>query len=233
MRIALDIISQNKQVIPYSYPLYLRAALLDAISRFDSKLSERLHNDDSLVINFSQLIGYGPKTDKGLEISNARLVVCSPHNEIIKALTDSILDNPVIHVGNVTFDVTNISLLPTLKKECQKIRFKTLSPIIIKNKALERYLYLNETDFSDALEYSIVHRYERTFGKKYSGELTVKPHKETFKKKRVLIKNEYHNCSMGEVTVSAQPELLQFIGDAGLGMKPKFGFGCVEAIKDE
>lgn len=232
MRIALDLLNVDKTVIPYDYPTLVREAILRTVQQKDSKLAQKLHDNDSAVFNFSQLLGRGKASEDGIRLWRGRLYVSSTDPEFIKSLASTVIIDPLFNIGDMPFAVSNIRRLPDLPAaNGNGLKLKTLSPIVVMNTPLDRYLYLTDSEFPESLEYSIKHRFERTHGSLPQGEIKIKPLPETFQKKRIKIKNEFHNCSLGELVIKAPPEVIQFISDAGLGMKPKFGFGFMEVAR--
>ncbi len=232
MRLAVELINLDNKIIPYDYPTAVRESILGIVHQKDPSLAGRLHDNDADVFNFSQLLGRGKASEDGIRLWRARLYVSSTSLEFIKAFATTVMLDPLFKIGEIRFAVSNIQRLPELPSNSRNgLKLKTLSPIIVRNKTLDRYLYLNDLEFPDSLSYSIKHRFERTCGSSPKGDITINPITETFHKKRIKIKNEFHNCSLGELIIKAPPEVIQFISDAGLGMKPKFGFGFMGVAK--
>jgi len=232
MRLALELINIKRRILSYYYPTSVREAILSIAQQKDPIMAQKLHDNDTEVFIFSQLLGRGKASEDGIRLLRGRLYISSTSPEFIKTLASTVILDPLFKIGEILFAVSNIRRLPELSSNNGNgVRLKTLSPIIVMNKTLDRYLYLNDPEFPDSLSYSIKHRFERTYGSPPKGDITVEPITETFHKKRIKIKNEFHNCSLGELIIKVPPEVIQFISDAGLGMKPKFGFGFMEVVK--
>ena len=115
--------------------------------------------------------------------------------------------------------------------------FMAISPIYVKTlrsengKLREFDLYPSEPKFYENLHKNLVERYSEFYG--------ASPEKEHFdivevsgiKPKRIKIAGHFRRCSLMRLRIQANPELLEFAYDAGLGEKNAMGFGCVEVVE--
>ena len=64
----------------------------------------------------------------------------------------------------------------------------------------------------------------------YDGERWIKiiPDIKTAKRRRIDIKGDYHRCYMMNFEIEADPKLIEFSYDCGLGEKNSMGFGMIE-----
>jgi CRISPR-associated endoribonuclease Cas6 len=53
------------------------------------------------------------------------------------------------------------------------------------------------------------------------------------RRRRINIKGNYHRCFMMNFEMKADPRLVEFAYDCGLGEKNSMGFGMVEMINNE
>lgn len=165
MRITIELLNIDKKIIPYDYPTKVRETILNAVQKNDPELAKKIHDNNSEIFNFSQLLGRGMATEEGVRLFRAWLYVSSTNPEFIKALGNSVILEPLLKIGDIQFSISNIRKLADFYiSNGDKLRLKTLSPIIVMNKTLDRYLYLNDEEFPDSLIYSIKHQYKRTYG---------------------------------------------------------------------
>ncbi len=207
----------------------------------DKDLAASLHqSDDYKFFTFSELQIMKRKPLKDYLISEdgkIGLYISSPNTEFIKNLVEGFLTNPQIKILNKKAWIEKITLLkkPKIKK---RMKFKTLSPIITRtlkeeNGKLKQW-DLNPADlkFYENLQKNLINKYIAFHGE-YKGDEYVKitPEQESIKRKRIKIPKEgaetYHRAYHMRFEIEADPRLIEFAYDSGIGEKNSMGFGMV------
>jgi CRISPR-associated endoribonuclease Cas6 len=83
--------------------------------------------------------------------------------------------------------------------------------------------------FYENLKGNLLERYEEFSGQKIDSTF-FEAKVIGFKKKRVTINNSYRRCSLMDIVLKADPKLIEFAYDAGLGEKTAMGFGCIDVL---
>ena len=207
----------------------------------DKDIAARIHQSgDYKFFTFSELQIMKRKPLKDYLISEdgkIGLYVSSPNTEFIKSLVEGFLTNPQIKILNKKAWIEKITLLkkPRIKK---RMKFKTLSPIITRtlkeeNGKLKQW-DLNPADlkFYENLQKNLINKYIAFHGE-YKGDEYVKitPEQESIKRKRIKIPKEgaetYHRAYHMRFEIEADPRLIEFAYDSGIGEKNSMGFGMV------
>ncbi len=136
-----------------------------------------------------------------------------------------------LHFFNNKIKLINISYIKQKNITENKITFKTLSPIIVrelKDKKGKGFLTASHPDFTKNLFYN-VRTLCRNFLKKEIKEEDFKIVSFQFTSKKItLYGDEIGN--KGTITIIAPTNILKLIYDAGLGAKRSQGFGMLEVI---
>lgn len=176
----------------------------------------------------------------GLNFKTAHFFLSSPDPEFIRSFAEGLLLEPEFFLGNnenkVSFIIERIEVLPAVHFS-DMCTFRTLSPIYLKtlrkqnDKLVEFDLYPKDSKFHENLHKNLVARYEEFYGSKIEKDFFEILNIPNFKPKRVKIENNYRRCSLMDFSISANPELLKFAYDAGLGEKNAMGFGCLDLLQ--
>ena len=114
--------------------------------------------------------------------------------------------------------------------------FRTLSPVYVKTmrkregRLVVPDLYPNEPKFYENLHSNLASRYPEFQGHGIENEHFEVLDVTDVKPKRISVGNSFRRCSMMPMSLEANPELLEFAYDAGLGEKNAMGFGYVEFV---
>ncbi len=244
MRSKITILNLSKTPINYNYQYGIASLLYLKLAESDVQLANQIHAHQGFKFyTFSNLILEDKKHCKtGLHFDRAHFFLSSPDSRFIKSFSEGLLMNPDFYLeglhSKVDFVIERIEILPPLKfnNECT---FTTISPIYVKTlrnkngKLREFDLYPNEPKFYENLHKNLVHRYSEFHG--------TPPEKEHFdivevsdiKPKRIKIAGHFRRCSLMRLKIQANPELLRFAYDAGLGEKNAMGFGCLDVIEKQ
>ncbi len=237
MRLEINIYNIDNNMLTYNYNESLRGVILEKLRAVNPELSKIYHDDPKHIFNFSQILGRSHSNKYGIHIKRGILFISSLENEFISNIIKSFLKNPLFEINNngstTRFATSNMRIIDNYNNK-SNVKLITLSPIIIKLKDENKFLAINnESSDSDidtwvnTLKYSIKSRY-MYFTNDEINNLDIKIDKNDFKTKYIKIKNQRYLCSDGIIDISAEPKLIRFINDVGLGMKLKFGFGFME-----
>jgi len=225
-------------LIPFNYNHILSAIIYRKIADLD--LASDLHSSsDFKYFTFSQIDVTRRKVipGKGIVALDGKLnfLISSPHNYLIQSMVEGYLDeSEVIFKGNKLM-VEQVELLkqPTFTKN---MNFKTMSPVVARIKREDgkvRDLNPGDLRFYTALQQNLLRKYN-SFYDTYDGDEYVKivPDVDSVKRKRITIEKNgnqtYHRAYLMRFGMEADPQLVKFAYDCGLGEKNSMGFGMVE-----
>lgn len=236
MRLELNVYNINNSILNYNYNESVRKVILSYINRIDIEIAKKYHDDPHYIFNFSNIIGRSHSNKSGVYIKRGILFISSPNRDFIYTLLKSFLKFPVFSLDmdkTVKFAVLNMRILDNVNYS-SPLRIRTVSPIILKrdNKYIAIDKNSSNKDVSlwiDTLKYSIRSRY-KFFTGSVINDLDIELNKDDFRTKYIKIKEQRYICSDGKLKIYGDKNVIDFINDVGLGMKQKFGFGCVEAM---
>ncbi len=210
-----EIFYNSPKIKPFTFSVYFPE------SKFE-KNKIKLGNKNEIILNFSTY-----NTEIGLLFYNGLL-------EYVKK---------GFYYKDKEFQLRLKSVI--LKREYRiktdRIKFKTLSPIIVRHHIREKnkdeYLTLQNSDlekFENQLNVNMSYVFKEFLGKEY--KLKFKP--EAIKSVPIKVSDEkftkgYIPANIGTFYLEADIEALDFVYKAGLGARRSFGFGMIEVVKEE
>ncbi|AKB19486.1 MULTISPECIES: CRISPR-associated endoribonuclease Cas6 [unclassified Methanosarcina] len=239
-RVSVRKISSGPLHYDYQYGLASMLYLKLAASNID--LADKTHSKKGFKFyTFSNLILDDRIPEKsGLNFRKAHFFLSSPDPEFIRSFAEGLLLEPEFFLGNgenkASFIIERIEVLPAVHFS-DTCTFRTLSPIYLKTlrkqeeRLVEFDLYPKDSKFHENLHKNLVARYEEFYGSKIEKDFFEVMSIPNFKPKRVKVGDNYRRCSLMDLSLSANSELLEFAYDAGLGEKNAMGFGCVGILK--
>ncbi|MDD4523731.1 MAG: CRISPR-associated endoribonuclease Cas6 [Methanosarcina sp.] len=239
-RVSVRKISSNP--LHYDYQYGLASMLYSKLASSNIELANEIHGKQGFKFyTFSNLILDNKISEKnGLNFRTAHFFLSSPDPKFIRSFAEGLLLEPEFFFGNdknrVSFVIERIEVLPLIHFS-DTCTFRTFSPIYLKtlrkqdDKLVEFDLYPKDPKFHENLHKNLVARYEEFYGSKIDKDFFEVISVSSFKPKRIKIENNYRRCSLMDFHLSANPELLQFAYDAGLGEKNAMGFGCVDVLE--
>lgn len=242
MRCRVSVRKISLDPLHYDYQYGLASMLYSKLSTSNIELANEIHSKRGFKFyTFSNLIlGEKIPAKSGLNFRTAHFFLSSPDPEFIRSFAEGLLLEPEFFLGNnedrVRFVIERIEVLPSIRFS-DTCTFRTLSPIYLKtlrkddDKLVEFDLYPKDSKFHENLHKNLVARYEEFYGSKIDKDFFEVISIPRFKPKRIKIENNYRRCSLMDFYLSANPELLQFAYDAGLGEKNAMGFGCVDVLE--
>jgi CRISPR-associated endoribonuclease Cas6 len=241
MRCKVSIKKVSSGPLHYDYQYGLASMLYSKLAISNIELADKTHSKKGFKFyTFSNLILEDRIPVKnGLNFRTAHFFLSSPDPEFIRSFAEGLLLEPEFSLENnenrVSFVIERIEVLPVVQFS-NKCTFRTLSPIYLKtlrnqeDRLVEFDLYPKDSKFHENLHKNLVARYEEFYGSKIDKDFFEILNIPDFKPKRVKIENNYRRCSLMDIYLSANKELLQFAYDSGLGEKNAMGFGCVDVL---
>ena len=240
MRFKVIIRKMSPGPLHYDYQYGLASVLYKRLAIANKTFANEMHSHQGFKhYTFSNLnIEDWIPDQNGLNFNKAHFIISSPDTEFIGNFAKGILSSPDFYLSNqdrkVEFMVESIEMLSKINFT-DHCTFRTLSPVYVKtqekvgDKFTEEDLYPMNSKFYENLRANLVERFEEFYGQKIDS--TFFEAKVTdFKKKRVTINNSYRRCSLMDIVLKADPRLIEFAYDAGLGEKTAMGFGCIDIM---
>lgn len=242
MRCKVSVRKISPNSLHYDYQYGLASMLYSKLATSNIELAKEIHSKKGFKFyTFSNLILENRIAEKnGLNFRTAHFFLSSPDPKFIRSFAEGLLLEPEFFLGNnenkVSFIIERIEVLPVIRFS-DTCTFRTLSPIYLKtlrkqeDRLVEFDLYPKDSKFHENLHKNLVARYEEFYGLKIDRDFFEVINIPSFKPKRVTVESNYRRCSLMDLYLSANPELLQFAYDAGLGEKNAMGFGCVDILE--
>jgi CRISPR-associated endoribonuclease Cas6 len=244
MRFKITILLKRKNVLlPHDHQYFLSAYIYRTIESADPYYSLELHRPKKYKhFTFSYLMTKKRmNTDKGILVKDNEIYffISSPDSRFLKTLVEGMLASPEIKIKNIKGVISEMKILQQPELD-GKIRFRTLSPIVIKKSVGVRKfegkkkiewinLYPKDEEFSERLINNLKSRFSDYYGKDASDKhLNIKIL--NFKPKKHRIVNTYHRCALCDMIVEGDKELIKYGYEAGLGEKNAMGFGMVRVV---
>lgn len=242
MRCKVSIKKISSGPLHYDYQYGLASMLYAKLATSNIELADKTHSKKGFKFyTFSNLILEDRVPEKkGLNFRAAHFFLSSPDPEFIRSFAEGLLLEPEFFLGNnesrASFIIERIEVLPIVKFS-NTCTFRTLSPIYLKtlrnqeDRLVEVDLYPTDSKFHENLHKNLVARYEEFYESKVDKDFFEILEVSRFKPKRVKVENNYRRCSLMNLRLSANPKLLEFAYDAGLGEKNAMGFGCIGVLE--
>jgi len=242
MRLKIDLSSSNRNyLIPYNYNHILSAIIYRKIADLD--LAAKLHfSKDFKFFTFSQIyFSDWKRTKKGIISKDGKLYfyISSPNEQLIKSLVEGHLESTEVDFKGKKLLVEQIELLksPSFK---ENMKLKTMSPVSasikreIDGKLKIWDLGPGDERFYESVQKNLVNKYTSFYGD-YDGDrwVRIKPNMKTAKRRRIEIKGDFHRGYMMEFEMEADPRLVEFAYECGLGERNSMGFGMVDTIQNK
>ena len=242
MRLKINLSSSNRNyLIPYNYNHILSAIIYRKIADLD--LAAKLHfSKDFKFFTFSQIyFSDWKRTKKGIISKDGKLYfyISSPNEQLIKSLVEGHLESTEVDFKGKKLLVEQIELLksPSFK---ENMKLKTMFPASasikreIDGKLKIWDLRPGDERFYESVQKNLVNKYTSFYGD-YDGDrwVRIKPNMKTAKRRRIEIKGDFHRGYMMEFEMEADPRLVEFAYECGLGERNSMGFGMVDTIQNK
>ncbi|MDR2966964.1 MAG: CRISPR-associated endoribonuclease Cas6 [Methanobacteriaceae archaeon] len=240
MRLKIKLESKKHLHIPFNYNHILSSVIYNKIA--DLNLANELHSSTSFkFFTFSQINIQERKMVKSGFISKNGVIsfqIASPNEYLIKSLVEGYLEDLQVNFKGQNLFVEKIELLPIPKFE-NEMKFKTISPIIIRTKKeidgdLKTWdLNPSDPSFYINLEKNLVKKYNKLYDKEIATDnIKITSEMKFVKGKRIAIKKgnikTYNKAFMMDIAIKGDKNLIKFGYDCGLGEKNSLGFGMID-----
>jgi|GEM_PF-673110 CRISPR-associated endoribonuclease Cas6 len=241
MRIEIKLKPENKEtILPFNYNYDVYTQLLQKISLSSPEIAELLESTHKDYFTFSRIMVRKRELlpDKGIKIlsEDVCLYVSSSLIDIIKAIVEGFMDNPVLSIEGSRFIMDGIKVLrePDIR---EGTLFSTLSPIMVRTVKFEDNrmkiwdLYPNEETFHEKLRKIMLMRFSEIEDRMPEDkEFHIDVIK--FKPVRIKIKDSYYRGSLMVFRYYGSIEIARFAYENGFGEKTRYGFGMVKVIDE-
>ncbi len=233
--------TEDGTVLPFNYNYEVYTQILGKIRLVSPEMVRSVETSHADYFTFSRIMVRKRELlpEAGIKIlsDDVSLYVSSHSGELIKAIAEGFLDDPLLKIGEATFIADNVKVLkePQFGRE---MLFSTLSPILVRTvkfvdgKMKIWDLYPGDESFFDKLRKVMLMRYSAIYGhmpedKEFQIEVL------KFKPVRILVKDTYFRSSLMVFRYTGSRELAKFGYETGFGEKTRYGFGMVKVIDSE
>jgi CRISPR-associated endoribonuclease Cas6 len=233
--------TEDGTVLPFNYNYEVYTQILGKIRLVSPGMVRSVETSHADYFTFSRIMVRKRELlpEAGIKIlsDDVSLYVSSHSGELIKAIAEGFLDDPLLKIGEATFIADNVKVLkePQFGRE---MLFSTLSPILVRTvkfvdgKMKIWDLYPGDESFFDKLRKVMLMRYSAIYGhmpedKEFQIEVL------KFKPVRILVKDTYFRSSLMVFRYTGSRELAKFGYETGFGEKTRYGFGMVKVIDSE
>ncbi|WP_297065809.1 CRISPR-associated endoribonuclease Cas6 [Thermococcus sp.] len=233
--------AEEDTVLPFNYNYEVYTQILEKIYLVSPELAHEVETSHADYFTFSRIMVRRRELlpEAGIRVlsDDVSLYVSSHSGELIKAIAEGFLDDPLLKIGNAAFIADNVKVLkePEIKNE---VLFSTLSPIMVRtvkfvNGRMKIWdLYPSDEMFFDKLRKVMLMRYSAIYGhmpedKEFKLEVL------KFKPVRILVRDTYFRSSLMVFRYTGSVELARFGYETGFGEKTRYGFGMVKVIDSE
>jgi CRISPR-associated endoribonuclease Cas6 len=224
----LRIKNLNGSLLPYEHNYNLSIAIYNKLQYYQDSI-RKLHTKEFQDIHtISTIIPQEPNfgTD-GISFQKGFFIVRSYYDDIIDHLRLAISLDGTLRVGDLHLEVTGIKDTVAPKFESGYVKFRTLSPVLVRDFEDRSTFRTHADDVPDNLSHSMAWSYTSfTSQSSDNPEITIS----SLKRKTVRVSKT--GTVLGAVvlrgSIKGDPELLQFSYYKGLGSKTGLGLGCWE-----
>lgn len=171
---------------------------------------------------------------------DVRLTISSPSAEFILNLYNGFVQKKNYKYQSYELSLAHIKMLPEKLPKTNRVLFKTLSPIVIKNQD-GQYLNLYDENYQTELNYAANELMKVVAKRPLYEPIILTPI--VMHKKVVQLKHDsfatlnaqnilYMNAYEGTFLLEGHPKDLNILAQAGLGFRRSTFFGCIEMINE-
>ncbi|MEM2142571.1 MAG: CRISPR-associated endoribonuclease Cas6 [Candidatus Thorarchaeota archaeon] len=152
---------------------------------------------------------------------------------LARLMANLLVSERVVSFGGLEFEVLGVSIPARYEPTEHRATFDTMSGVLLR-KQIEAAdgrtqtwdLSPSDPEFTDRLTANLRNKFETYHGRDMPGEIRVESVGRA-KQQRIAIKDTFHRAHLMRITLRAEPEVLKFAYDCGLGEKNSMGFGMV------
>lgn len=230
----LSLVYETKE-IPRPYGLFMVSLIKESLKKYDEELYNELYNESKVkAFTFAVHLSGFEMQYKKIKINNSITLnlSCADFNVAVR-LFSCLSRLKKYECNGYTLNLKNVYIENDNKINDEEVRFKTLSPLLVKNKD-NKYITIENEEYVDYLNYCTNFTLEilRGHGLKRRLEFIGLNIKKQNVKIDINSKNVLLSCDAieGEFILKGDAEDLNYIAAAGLGNRRSQGFGCIKKI---
>jgi CRISPR-associated endoribonuclease Cas6 len=222
------------RVIPFSYNYYLAISLYSKLEIYQRDVRLLHHSSQVSMHTFSNIISNRVQIESdGLDIEKGKIVFRSFDPRIDTYLRLGLAEDPVIRISDTTYNVTSIYKGEDFAFSKDKLNFKSLSLVLVKDWNKENRFVSNPDDLEDNLEKHMLWSLENKFLVKDPHiKIQIKEKKPKTVRLTSHIKSEMLTRAFNiRGSIETSKESMKIIYYRGLGSKTSLGLGCIEVVE--
>lgn len=233
--VRINIKRTTGKMIPFEYNYFLAAGIYKKLLLYEQdviplhKLSQIGIYTFSNIINPTKKINYG---DNGLDIDRGYIIFRSLDDKIINYLRLAVLETPLLTIKDTDYQITRIEMLNSPTIDSDIVKFRTLSPVLVRNFIKKNIYVNNEHEVPGNLKLVLEYQMAKFFGidKAMIKFEEIKTHRKTI---RISNNGKKESITTGfniSGIMKTTQEVAKILYYKGLGSKTSLGLGCWEAI---
>jgi len=228
----------NGKIIPFEYNYFIGISIYKKLLNFQEDIIP-LHRGSQIgIYTFSNIISPHIQrselfADNGLNIDRGYIIFRTLNEKLINYLKLGILEDNKIIIKDTVFQISSIEDIKPHYIDAEEIKFKTLSPVIVRDYTRKNFYVNDEKNIATNLKLVIENQLSKFFG---INKVNVNFSNLIPKKKSIRISSngKKESISTGfnlSGIIKAQPDILNLLYYKGLGSKTSLGLGCWEVVK--
>jgi len=228
----------NGKIIPFEYNYFIGISIYKKLLNFQEDIIPLHRSSQVGIYTFSNIIspfipGSELFADNGLDIGKGYIIFRTLNEKLIDYLRLGILADNKIRIKDTVFEVSHIEDIKPHHIDTEEIKFKTLSPIIVRNYARKNFYINDEKNIATNLKLVIENQLSKFFDidKASVNFSNLIPKKKSI---RISSNGKKESISTGfnlSGKITASPDILNLLYYKGLGSKTSLGLGCWEVVK--
>ncbi len=224
--------SLDKGILPVDYRRGFASLLKEAIKRANPACYERFYSHVHVLKPFTFSVFFpelkGHEDDHFIVGSKAILYFSTFFPEVCATVYNGILCSRTFPLFENTAQVQNVFLKPRTTITQEKVKFKTMAPVLVNTKGNPNWYLLPEDEgFHEGLAFA-VREVCRAFLDLPEGTVEFCPI--SIRRKVVRHYNMHMQGFVGIFELRGRPEVLNLIYQVGLGVRRSQGFGMLEVL---
>lgn len=218
----------NNSLLPFEHNYTLAIAIYNKLQYYQNSIRELHTKEFQDIHTISTIIPQEPDFGAdGISFQKGFFILRSYYDDIIEHLRLAISLDGTLRVGDLYLEVTGIRETVAPKFESGTVKFKTLSPVLVRDYEDRNTFRTHADDVPDNLSRSMVWSYAS-----FTSKTPETPKITISSLKRKTVRVSKSGTVLGAVvlkgTIKGDLDLLQFSYFKGIGSKTGLGLGCWE-----
>lgn len=234
----------SKEFLLLDYRRKFVSFLKNALEDYSQDIYKEMYEKGNEPKGFCSSIYFLPEVDiakEGITLHSKRLVASFSTYDLligVHLINAFLLKrnkwSSLADTGN-ELKVLSVVKLPERPITSNKLSFKTLSPIVIrdhdKNTCQDWYLTFEDDNFEKVWKRNLKTELQASLGRDVSADVDALKFEPIKLKKTVVLNYDiYIPCTIGSFFVKGEKYLLEYLYKAGLGSRRSLSFGCLEIL---